>query len=52
MIAAYKYQVSFLKLSFRMSWYQGVDMIEFMVTRMSKEMMMQRFENRIYTTCE
>ena len=44
---AYKYQVSFLKLAFRMSWYQGVDMMEFMVTLMSKERMMHRFESRI-----
>ena len=44
---AYKYQVSFLKLVFRMSWYQGVDMMEFMVTLISKERIMHRFESRI-----
>jgi hypothetical protein len=36
-----------LKLVFRMSWYQEVDMIEFMVTLMSKERMMHRLERRI-----
>jgi hypothetical protein len=30
-----------------MSWYHDVDMIEFMVTLMSKDRMMHRLESRI-----
>ena len=40
--------MSFLKLAFRMSWYQGVAITEFIVTLISKERIMHRFENRTY----
>jgi hypothetical protein len=51
-VIAYKYQVSFLKLALRMSWYQGVAIMEFIVTLITKERMMHRLENKTYKGCE
>jgi len=47
-IKTYKYQESFLKLSFKMFWYHSVDITEFMPTLIINDSIMLELAKMIY----